>query len=834
MMEDELPAGATVLDGRYEVIGCLGVGGSASVYRARGRGGDEVALKVLLATRARSLYEVKRLEREFHFGRTLRYIEGIVPALEHGLLPELQERPYITFPLLEGEELDYKLTAGPLSPLHARTVLARLARVVAKIHEAGVLHRDIKPSNVMLGPDGTVSLLDFGHARRLEDQGSPSEARDLTRARELPGTRHYMAPEQALGGPPSPSWDVYGLGMTLYEALVGDCAYSDLSARESLQRRCNPDVKPLSIRNRRPDVPTPLAAFVDRCLAYDPERRPASAAAFAEQLEAIELPSAASEDAATTQRPGRQNRPRSGMQLGHYSLISKLGEGGCATVYEAHDTRNDTTVALKVLIERYRGRPEREALFDQEADALRRIGPHPNIVGLIEQGRIPGLDWPYLALELVQGHSAEDLIAEGATGARRVTDIAMQVALALREAHRAGVVHRDLTPSNVLLDREAKRAVLIDFSHSGSWDSPRVPAGHPQRRTRHGEVPGSSQAMSPEQARAAPPTRAMDVYAFGVLLFQLLTARAPFPEYMDRDIFIALQSRDHLGAPLLSAKELPDAPPKLIALVNACVQPDAAERPTISDVVRTLEEVLASMAMPAPPMTEFLETPKELVELPEPAPLPTPPTPPAPPAGKVSRVIAYGVLIVAGLLLIFSLANLASQANTSQPAANLEPEPPRAPSQAALVPRAPTDPPGEAAAEQPEPPAEPAPPTPPEPSVRVAPRPQPATRQPPSDPPPTPEPSPEPAEVEDPQEPASQRCSGRTNQARTATKRQDWGGVLRATKNAACWTDQHERRKLRLAALRNAGKYEACVELATKVGDHRTAKFCSKRLPPTP
>ena len=74
-------------------------------------------------------------------------------------------------------------------------------------------------------------LLDFGHARRIEEQKSPSSTSNLTLAHELPGTRHYMAPEQALGGPPSPSWDVYSMGMTLFEALVGDCAYSDLSAR---------------------------------------------------------------------------------------------------------------------------------------------------------------------------------------------------------------------------------------------------------------------------------------------------------------------------------------------------------------------------------------------------------------------------------------------------------------------------------------------------------------------------------------------------------------------------------------------------------------------------
>jgi serine/threonine-protein kinase len=817
MIEQELSAGTTVL-GRYEVIACLGVGGSASVYRARdNREGGEVALKVLLAARARSPFEVQRLDREYSFGRALRYIEGITPALDHGTLPELDHRPYITFPLLDGDELDHVLTAGPLPPSLATSVLARLARLVAKVHEAGVLHRDIKPSNVMLGRDGLVSLLDFGHARRLEVHATSTS--ELTRAHELPGTRHYMAPEQALGGQPSPSWDIYAMGMTLYEALVGDCAYSDLSARESLQRRCKPEKQP-SVLRRRPNLPPSLARFVDKCLAYDPEERPQTASAFAEALEALSAEDPNKRDAPAPQSPAEAaKRPRSGMQLGHYSIIAKLGQGGCATVYSAHDTRSDTTVALKVLSERYKGRPEREALLTQEAEALSRIGSHSNVVELLDHGRLPNLDWPYIALELIEGESVEDLIFGGATPPRRVADIAMQVALALRESHRAGVIHRDLTPSNVLLDSKGKRAVLIDFSHSAWSDSPRVPVGHPDRRTRHGEVPGSSQAMSPEQARAAPATAAMDVYAFGVLLFQLLTARAPFPEYIDRDIFIALQGRNDLDAPLLADDDFPEAPPRLIELVNACVQPNADDRPPLPSVIRTLERVLAAMAIPAPAMTEVFDVPKFSEG---------PPSSAAPPPAKApSRTLPYAALGLAGLLLVIALVKLVMP--TSTPASSLAPTPPPSPSQAAIVSPEPPPPlPQEAATAAkpqpaPAPPAEPLPSRPHQSPRRAAPPqdlPNPTSQAPEAAPPPQPRP---------PTETPNKRCQGRGNQARAATKRQDWREVLRATKKASCWTDQRERQQLRLEALRNTGKFEACVELARKVGDHRTAKFCDKQ-----
>lgn len=823
MIQEELTPGTTVLEGRYEVIACMGVGGSASVYRVRDRDGREVALKVLLAARARSPYEVKRLEREFNLGRSLCDIDGVIPALELGTLPELDQRPFVTFPFLDGEELDYKLTGGPLPPLQASTVLVKLARVVARVHQAGVLHRDIKPSNVMLGHDGAVSLLDFGHARRLEDS-LHSSGSNLTRAHELPGTRHYMAPEQALGGPPSASWDIYSMGMTLYEALVGDCAYSDLSARESLQRRCKPDAKPLSIRKRRPSLPAPLADFVDRCLAYAPEARPLTAAAFADELEALDL-DAHEEDPTRRVSSNAARAPRAGMQVGPFSLHSRLGQGGCATVYSAYDTRSGTTVALKVLIERYKGRPEREVFLEQEAEALRRIGSHPHIVRMIEHGRLPGLDWPYLALEVIKGESVQELILEGATPARRVTDIAMQVALALREAHRAGVIHRDLTPSNVLLDHDGKRAVLIDFSHCAWSDSPRVPAGHPARLTRHGEVAGSSQAMSPEQARSAPATAAMDVYAFGVLLFQMLTARAPFPEYEDRDVFIALQSRNRLDPPLLSATDFPEAPPQLIDLVNACVQLDGSERPSLASIIRTLEQALASMAMPAPAMTEVFEAPAALVEAPrsveEDAPTRLPNAPPPPANIAPPRMLPYALLSAAGLFLILALVKMGL--STDAPSSSLAPAPPHTTaSQATLVSPGPHFP------GTPKPP-----PTTPtetplgEPSAALEPRTHPLPK--PRPPAPRGAPIAEPPPV--PIESAKDRCSGHSKQAQAATKRQDWEGVLRSTKDAACWGDQHERRRLRLAALRNTGRYEACVKLATKTGDQRTANFCNKQLP---
>jgi len=859
--DDELPSGTALVGGRYAVITCVGTGGSARVYRARGEDGQDIALKVLLPSRAQNPAEVRRLQLEHTFGAALAEVGGVLRALEFGRVPELGDRPYVAFPFVRGEELDVKLTQGALSPPAAARTVVGLARVLQRVHERGVLHRDIKPSNVMVTDGGDSLLLDFGVARWLDPQRPTAAYEDeggtpLTRTHELVGTQHYMSPEQATGGPPSVSWDLYALGMTLYEALVGDCAFSDLSPRASLQRRCVPGAAPFSIAERRPKLDPGLIAFVDRALAPDPADRFGSAAAFADGLQAVMDPGL--EALETGARPRASKRPRTGTHAGRYTLGGLLGEGGCSQVHRAVDGRTGEAVALKLLIERYKGRPERERFIEDEAEALRRIGPHPHIVGLREGGRLPGSDWPFVALELLEGVSIAEHIRDDPAAPRQVAHVAMQVALALRASHRAGVVHRDVTPGNVLLEEGSGRAVLIDFSHCAWSRAPRVPVGHPDRRTRHGEVPGSAQAMSPEQARAEPGTPAMDVFAFGVLLFEMLTARAPFPDYANRDVFIAMQAREEHGAPVLRAGSVEGAPAALTELVNACVEMDADARPSMDAVVRTLEGVLASMSMAAPPMTALLEVrgedageveavmahedmgAAEAMSIPIPTPI----------GRGWGRWVSYAVIAVGCVALVVSLAEVLGSGGPAPESAVAAPRAVAAPLlsspresgstvQAAA---------GPSAEPRPKPPAEPNG----EPTLRASPQAVPRVRREPkgaaradlprkasppqagdavADEPKSPDA--EPTGSQTPPKAPRNRCTHTRQQAETSAEDQRWSSVLRATRNAKCWPDNRKRLLLRLAAMRHTSNYAACVELATQLKDRRTAKFCSSKLDPS-
>jgi serine/threonine protein kinase len=185
------------------------------------------------------------------------------------------ERPFIVMEYVEGETLAERLARGPLPPGDAIRLASHLCAALEHAHRAGLVHRDVKPQNVLLRADGTAKLADFGIAR------AAGETR-LTQAGALLGTAAYLAPEQVAGADATPASDLYSLGVVLYESLTGRMPHEvDSLADLGRQRREEP-VTPL--RDLVPEVPVPVEDAVMRCLAVNPEYRPASAAALAAEL----------------------------------------------------------------------------------------------------------------------------------------------------------------------------------------------------------------------------------------------------------------------------------------------------------------------------------------------------------------------------------------------------------------------------------------------------------------------------------------------------------------------------------------------------------------------
>lgn len=281
---DDLPPDTPLLGGRIVVDVRIGRGGAATVYAATTSDGRDVALKIMSAAYAAIPSARQRFRNEVATAQHLADHPGVVTPYAIGELPELGGRPYITMPLVKGCSL--MMLVGQLPVAEAVALVRDVARIVADVHARGIVHRDIKPGNVIVrGEPGhrVPYLIDFGLAYSDGAANAPVTA-GLTTAHELPGTKHYMAPEQVLGATPDPRFDVYALGVTLYEVLTGFVPLHELAPADAARRKCDPSLPPLSIMGKVPGLPEVLERAIDAALEREPERRTASAARLAEHL----------------------------------------------------------------------------------------------------------------------------------------------------------------------------------------------------------------------------------------------------------------------------------------------------------------------------------------------------------------------------------------------------------------------------------------------------------------------------------------------------------------------------------------------------------------------
>ena len=218
-----------------------------------------------------------------------------------------------------------------------------------------------------------------------------------------------------------------------------------------------------------------------------------------------------------------------GDRVAHYDVTALIGEGGMGQVYQATDTKLNRQVALKILPEAFAGDPDRLARFQREAQVLASLN-HPSIAAI--HGIEEDDDTRALVLELVEGPTLADRIAQGPIPVDEALPIAKQIAEALEAAHEAGVIHRDLKPANIKV-REDGTVKVLDFGLAKALDT--TPPGDPSQSptltaaaTQMGVIMGTAAYMSPEQARGKPTDRKADIWSFGAVLFEMLTGRRAF------------------------------------------------------------------------------------------------------------------------------------------------------------------------------------------------------------------------------------------------------------------------------------------------------------------
>ena len=606
--------------GRYVLVDLLAKGGMGELHLAITSGGSGIQKLCVIKQLLGQLDDKEHVQRFVDEANVMANLShgNLVPVLESGAI---DGQYFLAMEYVEGKNLrelwNTLAENGRILPLNlALHIVKEVCRGLGFAHSAGdlgLVHRDVSPPNILLSYSGEVRLTDFGLAlSSLKVQ--------RTSPGILLGKLPYMSPEQARGEKLDVRSDLYALGVILWELITGQRRIDpETTQLEQLQFATNPKlIAPTTIRS---DLPPRLDLIARRVLAPGREERFADAEALrqeiakilanvdpttdapalqsflattygddiarerrelerrlsgmAEQVDLLlaeekrdglpdVLADLASESAPTRKRRDPTTEILPGVTLDDKYLIQEMiGQGGMGKVYKATHLGIERTVALKILLPEYRSIASVVDRFQMEARAANRVG-HPNVVEIFDSGTTQaGL--LYYAMEYLQGTDLADLLYDERTlEVSQTLRIGMQICAAIEAAHDAGVIHRDLKPENIYLivkEGEPNFVKVVDFGIA------RIEGG--RSHTLPGLAVGTPEYMAPEQARSLPVDRRADVYALGVMLYEMLAGKVPRPDDGSEEL-----------PPVTPLRELrEDVPAELEQIVLSTLDPDPEKRP---------------------------------------------------------------------------------------------------------------------------------------------------------------------------------------------------------------------------------------------------------------
>ena len=536
-----------VLAGRYQILKILGEGGMGAVYQARDREVDRtVAIKVIRPELSGHPEILRRFKQELILARQVTH-RNVIRIFDLGVA---EGRRFITMDYVDGRNLQSILTERKHLPVEeAVDIIRQVLMGLEAAHNEGVVHRDLKPQNIMVDASGRVYLMDFGIAKSMELAG-------MTRTGVLMGTPDYMSPEQAKGEKADARSDLFTVGVIFFELLTGQQPYRSETVMQTLVRR----TKERAIPTRQLDssIPQYINDVVAKCLEIDPDHRYQSAAQILRDLDP------------NSSKPGAPPAvfdPYLGMEAGtsfgpRYRIEGLLGEGGMGKVYKAYDRDLDRLVALKLVRPELARDPIAMERLKQELLLASKI-PHKNIVRINDLGDVDGVK--FISMAYVDGQDLETIIRrKGRLPLEEALAIARQLCRALESAHAENVVHRDLKPQNVLIDQQ-DNAFILDFGLARTIETGATLAG---------EMMGTPRYMSPEQAEGLAIDHRSDLYAIGLILYEMVTGDLPFES---QTVMQAMYQR--VTQPPKNPKLLnPDLPDRFVAVILKCLEKDPAQR----------------------------------------------------------------------------------------------------------------------------------------------------------------------------------------------------------------------------------------------------------------
>jgi len=343
--------------------------------------------------------------------------------------------------------------------------------------------------------------------------------------------------------------------------------------------------------------------------------------------------------------------------LGQFRILERIGRGGMGEVYKAEQPAMDRMVAIKILHEKLAARPDLVSRFRREARAMSRLS-HPNTVRVFLYGQLENTGQLYIAMEYLEGMDLARITRrDGPMDAIRASKIIIQVLGALEEAHGVGVIHRDLKPENILLTTQGG---IADFPKVLDFGLAKIKEQHPRPGslvlTREGMVFGTPEFMSPEQARGETLDGRSDIYSMGVIFYEMLTARLPFPRCKPMEYI-----SHHINTPPIPVTERRpelDMPKELDPIMAKALEKERDDRyASAKDFAQALQTIIPrtaqSGAMHAIPSASRGE-PTQPQRISSPAP------PPAKEASRGGKGLVIALLVVIAALLIAVVFLLAS------------------------------------------------------------------------------------------------------------------------------------------------------------------------------